>query len=87
MTRRKSVQQFVNPLRKLTFITPQPFQPDLEFVPEQDVEQAVAAVKAEMDDFLTLFPREVILQILSLLSFQDLIKVQLVSPFTLFFPT
>lgn len=73
MTRRKSVQQLVNPLRKLTLNT-NSFQPDLAFVPEQDVE----TVLTEKDDFLTLFPREVILQILSLLSFQDLIKVQLV---------
>lgn len=79
MSRKKSVkQQLVNPLRKLSLLTSNThsFRPDLDFVPEQqDVEQEDSH---ENKDMLTLFPREVILQIFSLLSFQDLIKVQLV---------
>lgn len=87
MTRRKSMQNLVNPLRKLSFLSStnlnNTFRPDLEFVPEQqDVQEDVIH---NQNDILTLFPREVILKILSLLSFQDLIKIQLVRSFFFFF--
>lgn len=91
MTRRKSVQQLVNPLRKLSFLSSSSspsssqlgghFQPDLELVPEQ--RSTLTAEDCQLqpsleEDILCLFPREVILKILSLLSFQDLCQVQLV---------
>lgn len=79
MTRRKSVQQLVKPLRKLSLLPTannNSFQPDLEFVPEQN--DLLPPHEHEQTDIISLFPREVILKILSLLSFQDLIRVQLV---------
>jgi hypothetical protein len=81
MTRRTSVHQLVvKPLRKLSLLpnsttTSSTFQPDLEFVPEQ---QNYLPTEQQTDVIISLFPREVILKILSLLSFQDLIQVQLV---------
>jgi hypothetical protein len=78
MTRRKSVQQLVSPLLKLSLLSSSsssPYKPDLEHVPEQ----LPLFVIQEQTDMLSLFPREVILKIFSLLSFQDLIRVQLVS--------
>jgi hypothetical protein len=79
MTRRKSVQQLVNPLRKLSLLSSSPslcsFQPDLDFVPEQHSTQQ--PTEHTQEDILSLFPREIILKILSLLSFHDLTKVQL----------
>lgn len=77
MTRRPSVQQLVvKPLRKLSLLpnNTTAFQPDLEFVPEQ---QQYTPTE-QPTDIVSLFPREVILKVLSLLSFQDLIQVQLV---------
>ncbi|GAA5804906.1 hypothetical protein HPULCUR_010415 [Helicostylum pulchrum] len=77
MTRKKTVKQLVNPLRKLSLLTSNnthTFRPDLEFVPEQQDSQEDCH---ENNDLLSLFPREVVLQIFSLLSFQDLIRVQL----------
>lgn len=78
------MQNLVNPLRKLSFLSStnlnnNTYRPDLEFVPEQqDVQEDLIH---NQNDILTLFPREVILKILSLLSFQDLIKIQLVRSF------
>jgi hypothetical protein len=75
MTRRTSVHQLVvKPLRKLSLLPNSTFQPDLEFVPEQ---QQYFPTE-QQTDIISLFPREVILKILSLLCFQDLIQVQLV---------
>lgn len=81
MTRRKSVQQLVKPLRKLSLlpsVSNHSFQPDLEFVPEQ-IDLSSPPHEHEQTDIISMFPREVILKIFSLLSFQDLITVQLVT--------
>ncbi|KAL9541525.1 hypothetical protein MBANPS3_009081 [Mucor bainieri] len=82
MTRRKSVQELVKPLRKLSLLpsttasNTHSFQPDLEFVPEQ-IDLSSPPHEHEQTDIISLLPREVILKIFSLLTFQDLITVQL----------
>ncbi|KAK4516066.1 ubiquitin-40S ribosomal protein S27a [Mucor velutinosus] len=79
MTRRKSVQELVKPLRKLSLLPSannHSFQPDLEFVPEQ-IDLSSPPYEHEQADIISLLPREVIFKIFSLLTFQDLITVQL----------
>ena len=82
MTRRKSVKQLVKPLGKLSFL-PQCHTFDLEIKEEEDKRKAPIkkkheSIEIEQNDIVSILPIEVVLKIFSLLSFQDLIRVQLV---------
>ncbi|RCI03803.1 hypothetical protein CU098_002670 [Rhizopus stolonifer] len=77
MTRKTSVKQLVKPLCKLSLLPHcHTFEPDLDFIPEKK-QQKVILKEIGQTDIVSLLPREVVLKIFSLLSFQDLIRVQL----------
>ncbi|KAL0082145.1 hypothetical protein F4703DRAFT_1121455 [Phycomyces blakesleeanus] len=70
MTRRKSVQELVRPLRKLTLLTGHSSK-SLSLVPEQTIQCH------EQPTFLSRLPHEIALTILRFLPFEDLVRVQL----------
>jgi hypothetical protein len=80
MTRRKSVQELVKPLRKLSLLTAYHSHSELDLIQEQHQPQQ-HIVPIVQTDLVSRFPKEVAFKIFSLLSFQDLVRVQLVSAY------
>ncbi|KAI8390056.1 hypothetical protein BD560DRAFT_185 [Blakeslea trispora] len=77
MSQRKSVKQLVKPLGKLSFL-PQCHTFDLEVEERKaPVKKKHELIEIEQNDIVSLLPIEVVLKIFSMLSFQDLIRVQL----------
>ena len=97
MTRRKSVQELVRPLRKLSLLggadrrfafppfsgqktliqTSGPTSPHHDLAEEVSV--SISMDDHEQHDIITRLPREIALYIFGMLSFSDLVRVQLVS--------
>ncbi|KAI8885012.1 hypothetical protein K501DRAFT_322699 [Backusella circina FSU 941] len=74
MTRRKSVQELVKPLRKLSLLTAYHSHSELDLIQEQQQQHIIPIIQT---DLISRCPKEVVFKIFSLLSFQDLVRVQL----------
>lgn len=71
--------KLVKPLRKLSLL-PNHHQNNTSIV-DMAPEHPLFSKEVEQNDIISLLPKEVVLKIFSFLSFQDLIRVQLVTLF------